>query len=96
MITGVGLTLFAVRSLEFELVSGTNQFDTLFTKFTFQIFPVVATLGVVLLIVNGPHDVCGREPPLIVLLVPNGPYFTVIEKTDRLFAHVFGKLRFLV
>ena len=96
MITGVGLTLFAVKSLEFELVSGTNLFDTLFTKFTFQIFPVVATLGVVLLIVNGPHDVCGREPPLIVLLVPNGPYFTVIEKTDRLFAHVFGKRRFLV
>jgi hypothetical protein len=75
-----------------ELVSNTNQFDALFAEFALQIFPVVTTLGIILFIVDGPHNVRSRKPPLIVLFVPNGAYLTVVKKTDRLFAHAIAML----
>ena len=98
IIKSVSGTLLTVGSPKFELVSDTNQLDTLLGHLAFQVFPIVAAFFVVYLIVNSTHDIRGREPPLAVLLVPYGTHLVVIIKTygylvahDRLFR--FAKIR---
>ena len=81
--------LLAVGGQEFELVSDTHQLNALFGHLAFQVLPIVAALCVVLLIVDGTHNVSSREPPLVVLLVPHGPHFTVIEKAYGLFLYSY-------
>ena len=71
-----------IRSLEFEVVSNTNQLNTLRIEFLFQPSPVVTSLHIVVFIVDGPHNVCSREPPLAMFLVPNGSNFSIVEKSD--------------
>ena len=72
-----------IRSLEFEVVSNTNQLNTLRIEFLFQPSPVVTSLHIVVFIVDGPHNVCSREPPLAVLVIPDGPHLAVVEESYR-------------
>ena len=46
-----------IKSLEFEVVSNTNQLNTLRIEFLFQPTPVVTSRHIVVFIVNGPHTV---------------------------------------
>ena len=81
-VQSIGKTLFAVRSLEFEVVSDAHELNAIGIEFLFQPSPIVASLHIVILVVNGTHDVCCREPPLTVFLVPDCSYFAVVEEAD--------------
>ena len=78
-------TLLTIGSLEFEVVSDTNQLNTIFGELAFQVLPIVTTLFIILFIVDGPHNVSSREPPLAVFLVPDGSHLSIVEKPDGLF-----------
>ena len=54
--------------------------DALRIKFPFEPTPVVARLHIIILIIDGTHDVYSREPPLVVLIIPHGSHFAIIEK----------------
>ena len=71
-----------IRSLEFEVVSDTNQLNTVFGHLAFQVLPIVAAFFVVLFVIDSTHDVSSREPPLAVFLVPYGSHLSVVEKPD--------------
>jgi hypothetical protein len=79
--------LLPVRRLEFEVVSDAHELNAIGVEFLFQPSPIVTSLHIVLLIVYGTHNICGRKPPLRVFFVPNGTNLSVIEKTYRLFTH---------
>ena len=51
--------LLNIRSQEFEVVSDTNQLNTLFGHLTFQVLPIVAAFRIIVLVVNSTHNICG-------------------------------------
>ena len=73
--------------MEFEVVSDTNQLNTVFGHLALQVLPIVAALFIVLFVIDGSHNVSSREPPLAMLLVPHGPHLAIVEKPYRLLAH---------
>ena len=75
--------------LKLEVVSDTHELNAFRAELPFKPSPVVTCLGIVLFVVDGTHDVCGREPPFVVILVPNSPHLAVIEKTYRLLVSHF-------
>jgi hypothetical protein len=68
--------------MEFEVVSDTNQLNTVFGHLALQVLPIVAALFIVLFVIDGSHNVSSREPPLAMFLVPNGSNFSVVEKPN--------------
>ena len=79
-VQSISKALFAVGSLEFEVVSDTHELNAISRKLLFKPSPIVTSLHIIIFIVDGTHDVSSREPPLAVFLVPNGSYFAVVEK----------------
>lgn len=77
----VGRALLAVGCLKFEVVSDTHELNAVVRQFLFQPTPIVTGFLVVLFIVDGANYIGGGEPPLAVLLVPNGSHLVVVEKT---------------
>lgn len=83
----IGNTLFAIRGLEFEPASGTHELNALLMQLTFKPAPVITGLRIVRLIIDSAHHICSREPPAVVLVIPNRPHLAIIEKPYRLLAH---------
>ena len=83
----IGFALLAVRSLEFEPVSGTHELNALLFQLTFEPTPIVTGLNIVRLIIDRSHHIRSREPPAAVLVIPDRPHLAVIEKAYRLLAH---------
>ena len=79
--------MLSIWGLEFEVVSDANQLNALFGHFALEIFPIVTAFGIIVFVVDGSDNVCGGEPPLAVLLVPNGPNFSVVKETYGLLGH---------
>ena len=52
-------TQLTIRSLEFEVVSDTNQLNSLLCHLDFQVFPIVAASCIIVFVIDGTHDVCG-------------------------------------
>ena len=65
-----------------ELVSATNQFVLLILQLCFEILPIVSCLLIIILLVDCCNDIKYREPPLIMVIVPYCPYFTVVEEAN--------------
>ena len=57
----IGKALLTIRSLEFEVVSDTNQLNTVFGHLALQVLPIVAALFIVLFVIDGSHNVSSRE-----------------------------------
>ena len=51
-INHIGKTLFTIWSLEFEVVSDTNQLNAILNKLSFQVLPIVSRFLIILLIVD--------------------------------------------
>lgn len=52
---------------------------------------IVTCLRIVRLIIDGPHHIGSREPPAVVLVIPDRHHLAIIEKPYRfLTAHCFG------
>ena len=92
------------RSLEFEVVSDTNQLNPIFGHLAFQVFPIVAGLLIVALVVDGANYIRSRvlwlanlmsQPPFVVFLVPHRSHLAVIIESYRLFGHIFITSLFL-
>ena len=83
----VSLALLPVGGHEFEVVSDTHQLDAIMGHLAFQVFPIVAAFCVVFLIVDGAHDIRGREPPFGVFLIPNCTNHVVIVESYRFLVH---------
>ena len=76
-----------------QLVSGANHFASFILKFGLQVLPVVARFLVVLLFVDGTHDIQNREPPKSLFLVPNGANLIVLIESERYLVHCCACLR---
>ena len=68
--------------LQFQLVSATNHFTILAFELCFEIFPVVAVLLIIVLVVEPPDYIEYREPPLGIHLIPNSSHLTVIIESN--------------
>lgn len=80
-------TEFPIRSKQFQLVSGTNHFIAFVTKLGFQVLPVIAVLGIIILCVEYADNVKYREPSLCSRLVPYGSHFAVVKESYRYFLY---------
>ena len=58
-IQSVSSTLFTIWSLEFEVVSDTHELNALCIELLFEPTPVVTSFHIIVLIIDGTHDVCG-------------------------------------
>lgn len=83
----IGNTLFAIRGLEFEPASGTHELNTFLLQLTFKPTPIVTGLCIIRLIIDSTHHIRSREPPAVVLVIPDCPHLAVIEKPYRPLAH---------
>ena len=83
----IGSTLLAVGRHKLELVSVTHELNAVGFQFLFQPTPVMSSLLVVRLVIDGSHNICSLEPPLAVLLVPNGPCSRTLCHRETL-AHI--------
>ena len=95
-VQSISKALFAVGSLEFEVVSDTHELNAISRKLLFKPSPIVTSLHIIIFIVDSTHDVSSREPPLAVFLVPNGSYFAVVEKADRLLTYFSSSHAFCI
>ena len=68
----IRFVLLSIRSCKLQLGSGTNQLILFLPQFSLQILPVVTVLFVVILLIDSPHNIQNREPPLVVGFVPYG------------------------
>jgi len=50
----------AIRCKKFQLVSGTNHFGGFVFKFVFQVLPIITVLCIIVLFINGPHNIKHR------------------------------------
>lgn len=83
----IGNTLFAIRGLEFEPASGTHELNTFLLQLTFKPTPIVTGLCIIRLIIDSTHHIRSREPPAVVLVIPDLPHLAIIEKPYRLLTH---------
>ena len=60
----IGVVFLPISSRQFLLGSVTNHFTLFLPQLGLQILPVVAVLLMVILLVDSPHDVQHREPPI--------------------------------
>ena len=84
-IQNICLSLFAIRSLKFEVVSSTHDFNAFCTEFPFQPTPIVSRFNIIRFIVNRTHDIYRREKPLALGITPNSTHLFIIVKTYGLF-----------
>ena len=61
MASSISKSLLAIRSLEFELVSDAHELNAICSKFLFQPSPIVTSFHIVILIINGTHDIRSRK-----------------------------------
>lgn len=75
----IGYALFAIRSLELEPVSRTHELNPLLFQLTLKPTPIVGRLRVGRLIIDSAYHIRSREPPAVVLVIPDRPHLAVIE-----------------
>lgn len=80
-IKDIGQSHLSIRCSHFQLVSVINHFNAIFLQFPLQILPVVPVLRVIILCVQHADNIKHTVPPLGILLIPNGPDFSVVEET---------------
>ena len=61
MASSISKSLLAIRSLEFELVSDAHELNAICSKFLFQPSPIVTSFHIVILIIDGTHDIRSRK-----------------------------------
>ena len=75
-----GIVFLAIGGGKFQLSSGTNQLAVCLSLFRLQIFPRVAVFRMVGLHIDGAYYVEHREPPPIILFVPQGTNLIIFIK----------------
>lgn len=86
-IKDIGQSHLSIRCSHFQLISVTNHFNAIFLQFPLQILPVVPVLRVIILCVHHADNIKHTVPPLGILLIPNGPDFSVVEETYGYLGH---------
>ena len=61
MASSISKPLLAIRSLEFEVVSDAHELNAICSKFLFQPSPIVTSFHIVILIIDGTHDIRSRK-----------------------------------
>ena len=61
MASSISKSLLAIRSLEFEVVSDAHELNAICSKFLFQPSPIVTSFHIVILIIDGTHDIRSRK-----------------------------------
>ena len=61
MASSISKSLLAIRSLEFKLVSDAHELNAICSKFLFQPSPIVTSFHIVILIIDGTHDIRSRK-----------------------------------
>ncbi len=84
------LSHLAVRRFKLEVVSATHDLDPGTRQLPFQLPPIIGSLDIIVLIVDGSHDIYCGKPPAIALVVPYGTVFPVVEKAYGFFGCLGG------
>ena len=82
------LTLLSIRSLEFEGVSDTHELNAVLCQLSLKPTSIVTGFRIVWFIIDSSHHVSRREPPAVVLVIPDRPHLAIIEKPYRLLTHI--------
>jgi len=55
---------------------------TIESSVVMKVVSVINEVSLFILIVDSPHNICSREPPFTVFLVPDSSHLSVVEKPD--------------
>ena len=61
----ISVSLLAIRSLEFEVVSDAHELNAICSKFLFQPSPIVTSFHIVILVIDGTHNIRAENHHLL-------------------------------
>lgn len=85
IVKSIGISFFAIGSLELEVVSDAHELNAIGYQFLFKPTPIVTSLGIICFIIDCTNYINSRELLFGMFFIPSSPHLAIIIEPNGYF-----------